>query len=326
MGPFDRFNDRAKRVVALAQDEAIRLKHDYIGPEHLLLGLIREGEGIAGRVLSSLGVDLGITRRNVEENAPRGIEPHTEIQMHPRTRRIVELAVKEADAGGSERVGTEHLLLALIRVAGEDAGSAAAKAVASLGVAAEKIRQEVVTRAASGGSDPSEPGRWARVVTGAGPRRMSPEAMAKFKDQQLTEIRRVIAVGQVRTVGDASLTLLSFEIYADGAVAQFLVAQRRPLGAAPNAFGIPDFAPKLTDDQGTEYAARPWGGSGGTGGPGGMVHWRMAQAFAPALPDAAQKLKLTADAVAWRGPGPDPQQLIETSRVSGSWEWEIDVA
>lgn len=148
MGPFDRFNDRAKRVLALAQDEAIRLNHDYIGPEHLLLALIREGEGVAARVLDSLGVDLGSARRNVEATVRRGdaTTPPREITLHPRTKRIIEVAIEEARALGGGTVGTAHLLLGLVRVAGEDAGGVAAKVVGSLGIAAERIRQDVVAR------------------------------------------------------------------------------------------------------------------------------------------------------------------------------------
>src|SRR5713226_4907900 len=98
MGPFDRFNDRAKRVLALAQDEAIRFNHNYIGVEHLLLGLVREGEGVAARVLDSLGVDLSKVRVAVEFVIGRGTEgtAPSEIVLSPRTKKVIELAIDEA--------------------------------------------------------------------------------------------------------------------------------------------------------------------------------------------------------------------------------------
>src|SRR6266550_217503 len=110
-GPFDRFNDRAKRVLALAQDEAVRFNHNYIGPEHLLLGLIREGEGVAARALDLLGVELSKARTAVESKIGRGdstIRP-SEITLMPRTKKIVELAIDEARKLGHSHIGTEHL-------------------------------------------------------------------------------------------------------------------------------------------------------------------------------------------------------------------------
>src|SRR6266540_1033461 len=98
MGPFDRFNDRAKRVLALAQDEAIRLNHNYIGPEHLLLGLVREGEGVAARVLDSLGVQLSVVRQEVERAIGRGQSSTTptDIVLHQRTKKIIVFTVAAA--------------------------------------------------------------------------------------------------------------------------------------------------------------------------------------------------------------------------------------
>src|SRR5690348_5823917 len=110
MGPFDRFNDRAKRVLALAQDEAIRFNHNYIGTEHLLLGLVREGEGVAARVLDSLGVELSKVRTAVEFIIGRGdsTTSPSEITLSPRTRKVIELAIDEARKLGHSHVGTER--------------------------------------------------------------------------------------------------------------------------------------------------------------------------------------------------------------------------
>src|SRR5205823_2298244 len=94
-GPFDRFNDRAKRVLALAQDEAIRFNHNYIGTEHLLLGLVREGEGVAAQVLTTLRVDLAKVRTALEFIVGRGDDATSpsEITLSPRTKKVIELAV-----------------------------------------------------------------------------------------------------------------------------------------------------------------------------------------------------------------------------------------
>src|SRR5947207_1403569 len=123
MGPFDRFNDRAKRVLALAQDEAIRFNHNYIGVEHLLLGLVREGEGVAARVLDSLGIDLSRARSSVEVMIGRGKETTSpsEITLSPRTKKVIELAVDESRKLGHSHVGTggdvwTHRLLAELGV------------------------------------------------------------------------------------------------------------------------------------------------------------------------------------------------------------------
>ncbi|HET7700097.1 MAG TPA: ATP-dependent Clp protease ATP-binding subunit, partial [Candidatus Limnocylindria bacterium] len=142
MGPFDRFNDRAKRVLALAQDEAIRFNHNYIGTEHLLLGLVREGEGVAARVLDSLGVELSKVRTAVEFIIGRGDSTTSpnEITLSPRTKKVIELAIDEARKLGHSHVGTEHLLLGLVR----EGEGIASGVLESLGVSLEKVRHQVI--------------------------------------------------------------------------------------------------------------------------------------------------------------------------------------
>src|SRR5437764_497968 len=142
MGPFDRFNDRAKRVLALAQDEAIRFNHNYIGVEHLLLGLVREGEGVAARVLNSLGVELSRARTSVEFIIGRGdaTASPSEITLSPRTKRVIELAIDEARKLGHSHVGTEHLLLGIVR----EGEGVASGVLDSLGIGLEKVRHQVI--------------------------------------------------------------------------------------------------------------------------------------------------------------------------------------
>ena len=144
MGPFDRFNDRAKRVLALAQDEAIRFNHNYIGAEHLLLGLVREGEGTAARVMDSLGIQLSTLRKKVEVGIGRGdsTTSPSEIVLSPETKKIIDNAISEMRELGHGHVGTEHLLLGLLR----ETESVAAKMITDLGVKLEDMRQRVFLR------------------------------------------------------------------------------------------------------------------------------------------------------------------------------------
>jgi ATP-dependent Clp protease ATP-binding subunit ClpC len=138
---FNKFTERARKVLHLAQEEAQRLKHNYIGTEHLLLGLIREGDGVAAKVLSNLGVDLDKARSSVESILGRGNRVVIgEIGLTPRTKKVVELAVDEARHLHHHYLGTEHLLLGLVRE-GQGIG---AGVLESLGVSLEKVRAQTL--------------------------------------------------------------------------------------------------------------------------------------------------------------------------------------
>src|SRR5579884_4312680 len=113
---FDRFTERARHVLSLAQEEAHRFRHNYIGTEHLLLGLIREGDGVAARVLRRMGVDLNKARGSIEAIIGRGKHLVAgEVGLTPRAKKVIELAVEEARYLNHDYIGTEHLLLGLIR-------------------------------------------------------------------------------------------------------------------------------------------------------------------------------------------------------------------
>src|SRR5947209_13590058 len=113
---FDSFTERARKVLSLAQEEAQRFQHNYIGAEHLLLGLLREGEGVAAQVLRKLGVDLSRVRDAVEQIIGRGDRIVLgQIGLTPRSKKIIELAVDEARRLNRHYVGTEHLLLGIVR-------------------------------------------------------------------------------------------------------------------------------------------------------------------------------------------------------------------
>ena len=136
---FEKFSERARRVLSLAQDEAQRFNHNYIGTEHILLGLVRETEGVAARVLSSLSVDLSKVRSAVEFIIGRGEKPaQGEIGLTPRAKKVVELAVDEARRMNHTYIGTEHLLIGLLR----EGEGVAAGVLESLGVTLDKVRAE----------------------------------------------------------------------------------------------------------------------------------------------------------------------------------------
>jgi len=138
---FERFTDRARRVVVLAQEEARTLDHGYIGTEHLLLGLIREGEGVAARALVSLGISLEAVREQVEQIIGRGQQPPPgHIPFTPRAKKVLELALREAQQLGHGYIGTEHLLLGLIR----EGSGVAAQVLVRLGADLNRTRQQVV--------------------------------------------------------------------------------------------------------------------------------------------------------------------------------------
>ena len=136
---FEKFSERARRVLSLAQEEAQRFNHNYIGTEHVLLGLVRETEGVAARVLSSLSVDLSRVRSAVEFIIGRGEKPaEGEIGLTPRAKKVVELAVDEARRMNHTYIGTEHLLIGLLR----EGEGVAAGVLESLGVTLDKVRAE----------------------------------------------------------------------------------------------------------------------------------------------------------------------------------------
>ena len=113
---FERFTDRARRVVVLAQEEARMLSHNYIGTEHILLGLIHEGEGVAAKALESLDISLEAVRAQVEEIIGQGQQaPSGHIPFTPRAKKVLELSLREALQLGHSYIGTEHILLGLIR-------------------------------------------------------------------------------------------------------------------------------------------------------------------------------------------------------------------
>ena len=138
---FERFTDRARRVVVLAQEEARMLNHNYIGTEHILLGLIHEGEGVAAKALESLGISLDAVRQQVEEIIGQGQQaPSGHIPFTPRAKKVLELSLREALQLGHNYIGTEHILLGLIR----EGDGVAAQVLVKLGADLNRVRQQVI--------------------------------------------------------------------------------------------------------------------------------------------------------------------------------------
>ena len=152
---FERFSDRARRVVVLAQEEARLLDHDYIGTEHILLGLIHEGEGVAAKALESLGIRLDTVRREVEEIIGRGGgQPSGHIPFTPRAKKVLELSLREAMQLGHDYIGTEHILLGLVR----EGEGMACKVLVKLGADLPKVRAKVLEMVAGGAAEERSPG------------------------------------------------------------------------------------------------------------------------------------------------------------------------
>ena len=205
---FERFTDRARRVVVLAQEEARLLNHNYIGTEHILLGLIHEGEGVAAQALESLGISLEAVRSQVEEIIGQGTSsPSGHIPFTPRAKKVLELSLREALQLGHNYIGTEHVLLGLIR----EGEGVAAQVLVKLGADLSKVRQEVIQQlsgysgsgsgresvgASSGqGSEPG--GQSGSLVLDQFGRNLTSDARAKKLDPVIGRLRETERVMQV---------------------------------------------------------------------------------------------------------------------------------
>jgi hypothetical protein len=138
---FERFTDRARRVVVLAQDESRRLKHNYIGTEHILLGIVSLGDGVAAKALESLGIGLDPVRQQVEEIVGVGKGSQSgHIPFTPRAKKVLELSLRESLQLGHDYIGTEHILLGLLR----EGDGVAAQALVRLGADLNRVREQVI--------------------------------------------------------------------------------------------------------------------------------------------------------------------------------------
>jgi ATP-dependent Clp protease ATP-binding subunit ClpA len=181
---FERFTDRARRVVVLAQEEARLLNHNYLGTEHLLLGLIHEGEGVAAMALESLGISPEAARAQLEEIIGQGQSaPIGHIPFTPRAKKVFELSLREALQLGHNYIGTEHILLGLIR----EGEGVAAKVLVKLGADLSRVRQQVIQLMAgyAGGQEIAEQaGARTRLV------RMTVPDELREAEEELAQVRR----------------------------------------------------------------------------------------------------------------------------------------
>ena len=165
---FERFTDRARRVLVLAQEEARLLNHNFIGTEHILLGLIHEGEGVAAKALESLGVTLEAVREKVEETiGPAGSSTTGSPPFTPRAKKVLELSLREALQLGHNYIGTEHMLLGLVR----EGEGVAAQVLVSLGADLPRVRQQVIQLLSGYQSSGGKEGAPAGAGPGTGRRR-----------------------------------------------------------------------------------------------------------------------------------------------------------
>ncbi len=151
---FERFTDRARKVMALATQEAQRFNHEYVGTEHILLGLVQEGTGVGANVLKNLGVDLQKVRMEVERLAKSGPEMVTmgKLPQTPRAKKVIEYAIEEARNLDHNYVGTEHLLLGLLR----EGEGVAAQVLMNMGLKLDEVREEVLHLLGAGDSAEGE--------------------------------------------------------------------------------------------------------------------------------------------------------------------------
>jgi len=179
---YERFTDRARRVVVLAQQGARRRRHNYIGTEHILLGLIHEGEGVAAKALESLGISLEAVRQQVEEILGQGQQaPSGHIPFTPGVKRALELSLREALQLGHNYIGTEHILLGLIR----EGEGVAARVLSVNGAGLDQVRQQVIRLLARGAGVSALDARLAVIERWAG----TGPATADL-DEQITQVRQ----------------------------------------------------------------------------------------------------------------------------------------
>ena len=187
---FERFTDRSRRVVILAQEEARMLDHNYVGPEHVLLGLVHEGQGVAARALTELDISLSAVREQVEELIGRGQQaPSGHIPFTPRAKKVLELSLREALQLGHNYIGTEHILLGILR----EGDSVAAQVLVRMGTDLNRVRLEVIklvgseAEAISPGETRTPPGE-----TRTRPREIRTARSSVSHDPLLAEVRNAL--------------------------------------------------------------------------------------------------------------------------------------
>ena len=280
---FERFTDRARRVVVLAQEEARLLNHDYIGTEHILLGLVHEEQGVAARALTELDISLEAVRTEVEETVGQGTSPSPgHIPFTPRAKKVLELSLREAIQLGHNYIGTEHILLGVIR----EGEGVAAQVLVKLGAGQERVRQ-VVIQLLSGYAGPVPPEQAA-----AGQVRLSQQAAAAmvaggpgvYQDEPVELVRVVPLAREVFSGFGVRVVLVALEIWSGWLDLRYVLLHQDP--SAPQH--LVDFDWRVADDAGTTYELM------GAASGGGRLMRGYQLGFRPAPPEGARTLTLTA--------------------------------
>jgi hypothetical protein len=278
---FERFTDRARRVVVLAQEEARHLDHNYIGTEHILLGLIHEGEGVAARALESLGISLEAVRSEVVEIVGHGDEaPTGHIPFTPRAKKVLELSLREALALSHNYIGTEHILLGLIR----EGQGVAAQVLVKLGADFDRVRQQVVQLLADasqlqaeqvGGKQSQISQQQAMAMVAGGP--------GVYQDEPAELVRVVPVAREVHREAGMRVVLISLEIWSGWIDLRFAMLPGSSSGGRLQ--WLLDW--QVGDDAGTTYEK-----AGMATGGGQQLHVTQL-GFRPAPPEGARTLTLT---------------------------------
>ena len=278
---FERFTDRARRVVVLAQEEARMLNHNYIGTEHILLGLIHEGEGVAAKALESLGISLEAVRAQVEEIIGQGQSaPTGHIPFTPRAKKVLELSLREALQLSHSYIGTEHILLGLIR----EGEGVAAQVLVTLGADLARVRGQVITLLSGEAGEAGEPPAQERVIL-----QDMPAAVAggpAFRAQQPAELVRVVPlVRELVRRGGYRVMLISLEVWSGWVHLRYALLPAEP-AEAPPLVDLP-IRWRLGDDLDTAYQLV---GGGSAGDPLLRIYHLS---FQPAPPSDANTLTIT---------------------------------
>jgi hypothetical protein len=278
---FERFTDRARRVVVLAQEEARLLNHNYIGTEHILLGLVHEEQGVAARALTELGISLEAVRAQVVEIIGMGQRaPTGHIPFTPRAKKVLELSLREALQFGHDYIGTEHILLGMIR----EGEGVAAQVLVKLGASQDRVRRQVV-QLLSGYADVEQESlgqvrlgqRAAEAMVAGGP--------GVYQDEPADLLRVVPLAREVHHGAGYRMVLVSLEIWSGWLDLRYALLPDEP-SAVPAGFDLA-FDWRASDDQGTEYELA---GAASSGGRLLRVHQLS---FRPGLADGARSLTLT---------------------------------
>jgi hypothetical protein len=295
---FERFTDRARRVVVLAQEEARLLNHNHIGTEHILLGLVHEGEGVAYLALTELGISLDAVRAQVEAEIGQGSEaPGGHIPFTPRAKKVLELSLREALQLGHNYIGTEHILLGLIR----EGEGVAARVLVGLGAGLDVVRQQVVQLLANAGAAQAE-------QVAAGPGRIGQQAVTamvaggpgSYREEPAELVRVVPLAREVFHGLGFRMVLISLEVWSGWLDLRYALLPDGPPATPP-------MQEMALDWQLTDSTTRTYELAGAASGGGRLLRVHHLT-FLPGLPEDAGTLTLTARA---DPDAPEPLVVVE---------------